>query len=124
MSFTKSDKFFGEGQFSGKVKSGDQEDGGEDQLFFKDFLDSVEVFTGGEVGGDNGDQQTGEDGESGNHNRIIDGLGVELERFRGRGNDEGGTSSFSERSEQVRSHTGDIPDIISDVISNGSGVIW
>ena len=41
---------------------------------------------------------------------------------RSRGNDESGASGLSERTEKIGSHTGNISDVITDVIGNGTWV--
>jgi len=39
-------------------------------------------------------------------------------------NNESGASGFSKRTEEISSHTGNITNIVTDIIGNSSGVQW
>mmetsp|Transcript_15563 Transcript_15563/g.21863 ORF Transcript_15563/g.21863 Transcript_15563/m.21863 type:complete len:258 (+) Transcript_15563:1422-2195(+) len=50
-------------------------------------------------------------------------MSISIGNLKGRSNDnEGSTRSFSERTEQVGTHTGDITNIVANVVSNSGGV--
>jgi len=118
------DESGGETELGGEVQNGDQDDGGVDELVFEGSLDTFEaVEFVGEIGGENGHAETGYEGKGADHDGVVDGSGVEIEGSGSGGDDKGGTGGFGERSEEIRSHTGDVSNIISDVIGDGGGVI-
>jgi len=92
------------------------EDGGDNELVEElgiNFLleSSAELAEEGHDNTDGGDN----DGE-------VDGVSSLDHREAGGGDDESGASRFSERSEEISSHSSDITDIVTDVIGNSSGV--
>jgi len=100
----------------GRDDGNSHEDGGDNELVEElgiNFLleSSAELAEEGHENTDGGDN----DGE-------VDGIGSVDHREAGGGDDESGASRFSERSEQISSHSSDITDIVTDVISNSSGV--
>jgi hypothetical protein len=70
-----------------------------------------------------GDERNGNTG-GGNDEGEVDGISSVDHRFGGSRDDKSSAGGFSKRSEQVSSHTSNITDVVTDVISNGTRVQW
>ncbi len=100
------------------------EDGGEDELDLEVTLDVVLVLDveAGDGGGEEGGHEAAEDAAGGDEQREEEG-GVGGVELGGHGGDqEGGAGGLGEGTEKIGAHTGDITDVVTDVIGNDGGV--
>lgn len=63
------------------------------------------------------------DSASGDDQREVHGIGLVQDLGAGGGNDEGGAGRLGEGSEKIGTHTGNVSDVVTDVVSNGTGVL-
>jgi len=117
VSGTTEDHLHGGGEHvdSGDDSNGHEEGGNNElveELVINLFLESVEELA------DERDEKT----NGGNNEGEVNGIGGGEHGDAGGRDDKGGASGFSERSEKIGSHSSDISDIITNVISNSSGV--
>jgi len=131
-------------QEGSNVQGEDQEDGGDDELVSEGLFNLFVFIDLHDVGTEDGASQASKDGKSAQHEGIekvgvsvvraelsdINGLvsaqvkGGEISLSGGSSkDDQRGAGGFSERTEKIRAHTSDITDVVTDVISNGSGVL-
>lgn len=107
----------GESGVEKRDKEDSHEHGGHDELDLKLVLNSH--VDSGEEDSDEGSTNT----ESGNKEREVDGVGGLEESGGGSGNDESGAGRLGEGSEEIGAHTSDVTNVVTDVVSNGSGVL-
>jgi hypothetical protein len=96
------------------------EDGRDTNLEFKDCLDVLDLDL---FGVSEEDREPGGDGTGGgNGNWEEEGRWSRNEFVGSGGHNEGGAGGLSKRTEKIGSHTGNISDVITDVIGNGTWV--
>jgi hypothetical protein len=96
------------------------EDGGGTDLEFKDSLNVMDLDLS-DVSEEN--REPGSDGTGGgNGNWEEEGIWMSDELIRSGGHNEGSAGGLSKRTEKIGSHTGNISDVITDVIGNGTWV--
>jgi len=126
-----------------KVQGEDKEDGGDDELISEGLFNLFVFINLHDVSTEKGASQTGEDSESTQSEgeekvrvsvisaisdlSVDEGaqvLGGEESLVGGSSeDDQSSASGFSERTEKIGTHTSNITDIVTDVISNSSGVL-
>ena len=113
---------FGEAVHGDEVEDDGGTNGGHDELLLEDGFDVFGLLDaagdGGEVGGDHADDGAG----GGDHEGVHHVSEVGGEFSGGGSNDEGGAGGFTEGAEQVGAHTGDITNVVTDAVSNDTGV--
>mmetsp|Transcript_22080 Transcript_22080/g.54564 ORF Transcript_22080/g.54564 Transcript_22080/m.54564 type:complete len:615 (-) Transcript_22080:38-1882(-) len=108
---------------SSKVDSWDHENSGTDELNLQGGFNVSLGLDRLDVGGNERADQAHKDTDSGNDDGENHGIPVTVSSDTG-SNDKSGTGGFSKRSKQIRSHTGNITDIITNIISNSGRVTW
>ena len=94
------------------------EDGGDPELDLELELNLV----GPDVGEELADEGS-KDADSGHNEWEVDSLGLVAHDLGGGGDDEGSAGGLSEGSEKIGAHTGDVTNIVTDVVSNGAWVL-
>jgi hypothetical protein len=100
----------------GDKQSGHQ-NGGDDELKLELGLNG----TGFNVG-EEGSEERGTNTNSGNNHGEVNSILGKHELERGAGNDKSGAGGLSEGTEKISTHTSNITNVVTDVISNGTGV--
>lgn len=113
----------GEGKVGDGEDSHGSEKGGDTDLDLEDLLDVRLLAHGGEVGGNEGGQEAHEETDGGDHDGEHDSSpAASAEARGGGGDDKGSAGSLSKGAEEIRAHTGNIANVVTDVVSNGGGV--
>ena len=101
---------------------GGHEEGGNPELDLESSLDSASHFIDSDVGEELADER-GDDANSGHSEREVDGIGGVSDFSAGGGDDEGSTGGLSKGAEKISAHTGDVTNVVTDVVSNGAWVL-
>ena len=106
------------------VDSGKHDEGGGDELSLEGELDVGLLLDGHDVGGDEGADEANKDSDSRDGDGEEKGIPSSVAgRVDGSASDDkGGAGGLGERAEKVRSHTGNISDVVSDVVSDSGRV--
>jgi len=116
-----------EGPGGNEVHGDGDEQGGDGKLPLQDGLDILFLSHGGDVGGKEGSHKAHDDTSGGNEERVHElkegGVGELITESHSGGNDnQGSARGLTERAEEIGSHTGDVTNIVTDVVSDGGGV--
>ena len=111
----------GENKDSGD-NQGRHEDSGNPELDLESSLDGASHFIDSDVGEELADER-GDDTNSGHSEREVDGIGGVGDFSAGGGDDEGSTGGLSKGAEKISAHTGDVTNVVTDVVSDGAWVL-
>jgi len=97
------------------------EEGGDEELSLEDALngENSDLEHLGEEHGDAGSN----DADGGDNQREVESISGSDELNGGGGDDEGSAGGLGEGTEKIGTHTSDITNIVTDVVSNGTGVL-
>ena len=112
----------GEEEVTEEVHNGGLDDGGDEELTLERGLDVFLVLDDDEVRGDERSDHAHNDTRSGDHDGEDKVTPVLVKVGRLGRDDHGSASRLGERSEKIGSHTGDITDVVTNVIGNDGGV--
>ena len=122
-------EFFGQADNGDSVEDWSQNDGADDQLILEGSFDLMVLFDVHQVCGEEGRHKGSCEAEGGDQKGIVQ-VGTEVggvagvdELFAGRSDGQRGAGGLGEGTEQVGAHSGDITDVVSDVIGDGRGVL-
>jgi len=116
----------GEEEVGEDVDNPGEHDGGGAELNLEDLLDVRLLLHGLDVSGEEGADHAHEDTTAGDGDgeheagpaTVVDELGGL------RGDDERGAGGLGEGAEEIGAHTGDVTDVVTDVVRDGGGVPW
>lgn len=122
-------KDFGQADDCDSVENWGKDDRADDQLILEGSLDLVVLLYVHQVCGEEGGHKGGSQSEGGDQkgvvqvgSKVVGVAGVD-ELLAGSSNSQCGAGGLGEGTEQIGTHSGDITDIVSDVIGNGGGVL-
>ena len=113
--------YIGENVDSGDNQGG-HEDSGNPELDLESGLDRASHFIDSDVSEELADER-GNDTNGSDNEREVDGIGGASDFSTGGGDDEGGTGGLSKGTEKISAHTGDVTNVITDVVSDGAWVL-
>mmetsp|Transcript_40021 Transcript_40021/g.73918 ORF Transcript_40021/g.73918 Transcript_40021/m.73918 type:complete len:580 (+) Transcript_40021:711-2450(+) len=117
------DEMRGEEGLDDGVQDGGKKDGGDADLGLEDIFDVGLGLDGLDVSGDERRDEADEDTGGGNDEGEGEGAPSLVDDGDGVGaDDEGGAGGLGEGAEEIRAHTGDVTDVVTDVVGNGGGV--
>jgi hypothetical protein len=96
---------------------GGHEESGNPELDLESSLDLISSNVSEELADERGNNADGSDGQ-----REVDSLRGAHHSVGGGGDDESGASGLSKRAEKIGTHTSDVTNVVTDVVSNSSGV--
>jgi hypothetical protein len=105
----------------GTVDGGDHENGGADELHLEGRFDIALSLDSLDVSSNEGAEQANKDTNSRDDNGEAHGV-PSTRNTDAASDDKSGASRFSETSEKIGSHTGDITDVVTNIVSNSGGV--
>jgi hypothetical protein len=108
-------------ELSGSVDGGDHDDGGTDELNLEGSFDIGLSLDSLDVSSNEGADQANKDTNSRDNDGEAHGV-PSTGNTDAASDDKSGASRFSETSEKIGSHTGDITDVVTNIVSNSGGV--
>mmetsp|Transcript_3506 Transcript_3506/g.15455 ORF Transcript_3506/g.15455 Transcript_3506/m.15455 type:complete len:639 (-) Transcript_3506:48-1964(-) len=116
----------GEEDVGKDVDNHGEDDGGGAKLNLEHLLDVNLLLHGLDVGGNEGADQAHQDTTAGDGDREHEAGPATLsdEGAGLSGDDKRGTGGLGEGAEEIGAHTGDVTDVITDVVGDGGGVPW
>mmetsp|Transcript_15491 Transcript_15491/g.42951 ORF Transcript_15491/g.42951 Transcript_15491/m.42951 type:complete len:818 (-) Transcript_15491:8-2461(-) len=107
----------------GVVDGWDHDNGGADELYLEGALDVGFLLDGPDVGGNEGADQADKDTHRGDHDGEDHGVPSPGDS-NAASNDQGGAGRFGKGSKEIGSHSGNVSNVVTDIVGNGGGVAW